>query len=91
MQSGIYAAIKPDCDADMVIIDGDNYYNCWLLPNVEHDGTTNLEDLPFWRIEKIEKIEIDGKSIFRRMYPNGNTSFQFIVNQHTTYNYEFKK
>lgn len=90
MQIGVYAAIQPHCDADLIIMDGNNIYNCWLMPNIDLENG-NPEDLPHWRIEKIETLETNGVTTYRRLYPNGNPSFQFIANQYASYNYAYKK
>lgn len=86
-----YNAIRPNCDADLVILDGDDVYNCYLLPGIDNADNTAVESLACWRIEKICMTEDDGVTTYKRLYPNGSTAFTFTATQYSTYSYAYKK
>ena len=78
-------------DADLVIIEGDDVYNCYLMPGVNNENNADVESLAFWRIEKLEKVETDGLVTYKRLYPQGSAAFSFIAAQYSTYEYSYRK
>ena len=90
MITQLYAPIPAACDAEIVIIEGDDIYNMWHLPsNVLADVFLNQQ--PIWRIERIHKTENNGITTYTRMYPDGNTGFAFVADEYYQYTYTFKK
>lgn len=92
MEQNMYAPMPTNGEADVIVIkpNGD-IYNCYLMPGYDNATNANIEHLPLWRIEKIEKHMSDDTTTFKRLYPNGSTSFAFIADEHEQYNYTFKK
>ena len=78
-------------DADLVIIDGDDVYNCFLMPGVNNADNADVESLACWRIEKLAKTETDGVVTYRRLYPQGSAAFCFVAAQYSTYEYSYRK
>ncbi len=78
-------------DADLVIIEGDDVYNCYLMPGVNNEGNAEVESLACWRIEKLAKVESDGLVTYKRLYPQGSAAFCFVAAQYSTYEYSYKK
>ena len=78
-------------DADLVIIAGDDVYNCFLMPGVNNADNANVESLACWRIEKLAKNETDGVVTYRRLYPQGSAAFCFVAAQYGTYEYSYRK
>lgn len=78
-------------DADLVIIAGDDVYNCFLMPGVNNADNANVESLACWRIEKLAKTETDGVVTYRRLYPQGSAAFCFVAAQYNTYEYSYRK
>lgn len=78
-------------DADLVIIEGDDVYNCYLMPGVNNEGNAEVESLACWRIEKLAKVESDGVVTYKRLYPQGSTAFCFAAALYKTYKYAYKK
>lgn len=90
MNQQLYAPIPAACDAEMVIIEGDDIYNLWHLQNaVQADIFLNQQ--PIWRIERIHKTEANGVTTYTRMYPDGNTGFVYVADNYNRYTYTFKK
>ena len=52
---GMYNTFGLNDNADLIIADGDNYYNCYLMPGINNAEDVATEQLAYWRIEKIEK------------------------------------
>ncbi len=90
MLKSTYNAISSS-DADLVIIEGDDVYNCYLMPSVNNAGNAEVESLACWRIEKLAKTETDGVVTYKRLYPQGSTAFCFAAAQYNTYEYSYKK
>ena len=78
-------------DADLVIIAGDEVYNCYLMPGVNNEDKAEVESLTCWRIEKLEKVETDGVVTYKRLYPQGSAAFCFAAAQYSTYEYSYRK
>ena len=78
-------------DADLVIIAGDDVYNCFLMPGVNNADNANVESLACWRIEKLAKTNVDGVVTYRRLYPQGSAAFCFVAAQYNTYEYSYRK
>ena len=78
-------------DADLVIIAGDDVYNCFLMPGVNNADNADVESLACWRIEKLAKTETDGVVTYRRLYPQGSAAFCFVAAQYNTYEYSYRK
>ena len=78
-------------DADLVIIDGADVYNCFLMPGVNNEDNADVESLACWRIEKLAKTETDGVVTYRRLYPQGSAAFCFVAAQYNTYEYSYRK
>ncbi len=78
-------------DADLVIIDGDDVYNCFLMPSVNNEGNADVESLACWRIEKLAKTDTDGVVTYRRLYPQGSAAFCFVAAQYNAYEYSYRK
>lgn len=92
MDKQLYAPMPANGEADIIIIQPNgNIYNCYLLPGYENKVGEDIENQPLWRIEKIEKHEAEGVTTFRRLYPNGSTTFSFCAANHSQYEYSFKK
>ena len=89
--ANVYATLLPSKDADIIFLDGEDVYNCYLQPSVSNVSGAALDTLPVWRIEKIEKTEADGVVRYRRLFPNGNPAFGFVAADYKLYNYSFKQ
>ena len=92
MNKNLYAALQPNCDADIILMDGDNVYRCYIMPGYEQKpDDAPVEELPIWRIELVKRIEVGSSEIYHRLYPNGNSGFCFAAAQCQSYTYEFRK
>ncbi len=88
---GMYNTFGLNNNADLIIADGNNYYNCYLMPGINNAEDVATEQLAYWRIEKIEKTEQDGIVTYKRLYPEGSSAYAFIASQYKEYTYLFKK
>lgn len=91
MNKNLYAALQPNCDADIIIMDGDNVYRCYIMPGYEQTTDDPVEELPIWRIELVQRIETGNTEIYHRLYPNGNSGFCNKAALYNTYTYAFRK
>ncbi len=91
MLENTYNTVQLNRDADLVIIEGNDVYNCYLMPSVNNADNTSVESLPCWRIEKVSKIEQDDVVMYASLYPQGSTAFCFAAAQYKTYEYTYKK
>ena len=78
-------------DADLVFIDGDDVYNCFLMPGVNNADNADVASLACWRIEKLAKTNVDGVVTYRRLYPQGSAAFCFVAAQYNAYEYSYRK
>lgn len=91
MLNSTYNAMRSDCNADIVILDGDDVYNCYLLPGINNEDNIAVDSLAYWRIEKIAKTEANGVVTYKRLYPDGSAAYAYSVTQYKTYTYSYKR